>query len=146
MGFFDLYSGTDKIDLADVGAPGYHIEVRRFLSEEATIKVQRSSFGNAKLAPAGGITSDIQWGSFERAMVEQSVVAWNLDGPDGSVLPVKAENISKLPSVVFNKVFQHVNELNRPRTAEEQQAFRDSSGVGTEDGDGTTSNVTPISR
>lgn len=137
MGFLSAYSGTRKIDVGG----GYWIEVLECLPIMDKQRAEKALASSPRVDMSGNGTISLDTVAFHNAMVEASVVAWNLDDDNGQVWPlapdsVKRVNISRLPAPVFDQVWEVVNELNGPRETADKVRFPEP-GVGSDPaGDG----------
>lgn len=137
MGFLSAYSGTQKIDVGE----GYWIEVRECLSIIDKQRAEKALASSPKIDMTGNGTVSLDTVAFHNAMLEASIVGWNLDDDDSTVWAlapsnVKRDNIARLPAPVFDQVWQVVNDLNGPRERADQVRFPEPGIVGGPDGDG----------
>jgi hypothetical protein len=137
VGFLSAYSGTQKIDLGG----GYWIEVRECLSIVDKQRAEKALASSPKVDMSGNGTVSLDTVAFHNAMLEASIVAWNLDDDNGTVWAlapsnVKRDNIARLPAPVFDQVWQVVNDLNGPRERADQVRFPEPGVVGDQVGDG----------
>lgn len=127
-GFLDVagYGGTERIPLP----AGYWVDVRRSLSSPEYEPVQRLLGAGKQSLRADAPQVVIDPSGAMREMLFQSVVAWNLDDPDGTEWPLepdkaRRESISRLPNSVLQQVYGRCDELNGPRSGDEAVTFPD---------------------
>lgn len=145
MGFLSAYSGTRKIDVGG----GYWIEVRECLPIMDKQRAEKALAGAPRVDMAGNGTVDLDTVGFHNAMVEASIVAWNLDDDNGQVWllapdSVKRQNIARLPAPVFDQVWEVVNELNGPRETADKVRFPESGVGGDPVGDGGSAELEDV--
>lgn len=140
LAYEDLYDDTEIID---AGAGGeYWIRIKTSLTHDEKEradkhlhKVQGTLDDRGKMRSV--VAPDLE--NYQRAMVTNSIVAWNLDEDDGSLWQLspdsaKARNIGRLPSSVFSRVYDRVQELNQEDHQADKQ-FRSPVVGGDSDGD-----------
>jgi len=150
------YEGTHVIDLGDV-APGYTIEVKRYLSEAEAGFVETAMMGGKQRVEmnANRQFSDIDTRAGRVELVVQSLGSWNLDDPDGTVWPLdsgidtapkpgvnpyppgcpRRRSVARLPSPLFDLVWEQCNKLNEPRKGADAAQFPDPAVGGGPDGE-----------
>lgn len=138
MSFLSAYSGTKRVSLGDPSR-GYWVELREHVTVGAREAAERaltsSVIENGKLLSKPDVTQ------FRQLTVLAAIENWNLDD-DGQVWPVTLRNIQRLPGDIFDELWQHVNEMQTPRSAEERQQFPDGGVISDQDEDsGTTQSV-----
>lgn len=145
MGFLSAYSGTEKIDVGG----GYWIEVRKCLSIIDKQRAEKALASTPRVDMSGAGTITLDTAAFHNAMVEASIVAWNLDDDNGEVWAlspsnVKRDNIARLPGPVFDQVWEVVDDLNGPREAADKVRFPEPGVIGDPVGDGGSAVVTDV--
>lgn len=134
------YDGSHRIELGK----GYWIDVKKCLTSAEYQKVQNFLGQGRQPVKVGGdgtqmITVDVYAAQCE--MLNRSITAWNLTGPDGAEWPLEPEkerraSITRLPMAVVIKVYQECDKLNGPRKGADAVRFPDEPVGGDPDGDG----------
>jgi hypothetical protein len=125
-GFLSLYNQTERIEVAD----GYWVDIKTNLTTEEYEAAQRVLIGKVSMRGAAGIQSEPDTIAYQRALVSQSIVGWNLTDEADQPLPLEPEqaratSISRLPQSVFLAIYERVNASSAPRTTDEEISFRD---------------------
>lgn len=150
LAYQDLYDDTELIDAG--GGGEYWIKIKTSLTHDEKEradkhlhKVQGTLDDRGKMQSV--VAPDLE--NYQRAIVVNSIVAWNLDEDDGTLWQLspdsaKQRNVGRLPDRVFSRVFDRVQELNKEDRAEDKQ-FRPPVGGRDSDGDSGTADSSAIS-
>lgn len=136
MGFLSAYEGTERVPVPHPETDEYWVELRKYLlhgaTEKAALALQEMEMVAGRPQPAPNLRKSQD----ERLLA--SIVAWNIgDSPTGTPWPINLQSIKRLPEPVFDVLHAKVEELNRPRTKQEQAQFPAAdSGSDPESGDG----------
>jgi hypothetical protein len=123
MAFLDDYCDTRRVP---VGAPdrGYWVELRTTLLQGDKAAAERALI-SGRIRPGDGAEMNMDHVAYREKMLLASIVAWNLDDPDGTVWPVTLESVRRLPSLEFDRLAKLVDEMNAPPSKEETRQFPD---------------------
>lgn len=135
-GFMSAYDSTRRITIPHPDTE-YWVDLREHISLAAKDAADRLlANGKRVLDPrTNDVTVTQDMVAWRHALVLAHIKAWNLDDEQGRVWPVDAVHVKKLPSTVFDLLFQEVDELAAPLTREEQRRFPDVGVGGDPDGD-----------
>lgn len=162
-GFLDAtgYGGTTKIELGG----GYWAEVKNCLSTAEKEWVDNLLGGKQKVdVSVQRQYADLDIGGSRTEMVVQSLVAWNIDDPDGTVWPLDAggkfagrdgqnpyppncprrQSVARLPAPVKDQIWAKCDELDNPRQGREAADFPDPDVGGDPDGDAGAASAPPV--
>lgn len=157
------YDGTEKIPLGN----GYWAEVKKCLSaEEMTFVENVMGAGRQKIDVSNGGRqfAELDLRASWTEMVVQSLVAWNIDDPDGTPWSLDAggkfagrggenpyppncprrHSIARLPDPTFKAIWQKCDELNSPRSGREAADFPEPDERGDQDGDAGAAGPGPV--
>lgn len=133
MGFLSAYDGTQRIPIPHPDKD-YWVDLKKHLSlgatEKAASHLQRITMVDGKACPAPDVVKSQQ----ERVLA--AIVGWNLDDDNGTVWPVNAQSLRRLPDTVFDQLLAAVEASNAPATSEERRRFPDAGVGGDPNGDG----------
>jgi len=155
MGFLSVsgYEGTEKVDLGN----GYWCEVKRCLTSAEKARVDDLLGAKQRVDVAGKTQfAELDYSAMRTEMLVQSLVAWNLDDDNGDEWPLDAggkfagrgsenpwppgcprrQSVARLPSPVFDVIYEKCDELNSPRRGADAVSFPDPAVGGGPDGDG----------
>lgn len=121
MSFLTSYEGIHRIQLDTAG--DYYIDVREhvsFIDREAAEKaLSEMHVEGTRVTPSPDVMK------YRRLLVLAHVKEWNLDDEDGAVWPIDFECVGKLPDVVFDQVWKHIDTNSPKRDKAEQRRFPD---------------------
>lgn len=137
-GFLSAYEGTERVDLGR----GYWADVKKCLSSRESAAMEAAMGGTQQMdvrTKRQFVQINTRAGRVE--MVVASLVAWNLDEADGTPWPLepgkdRRASVDRLPSPVFDAIWQRCDTLNGPGSGDEQARFPDPAVGGDPDGDG----------
>lgn len=123
MGYKADYSSTERITLSN---PHYWVEIKQCLSRRDLKQAEKLLTDSTISVGSGGIKSaqmmpDVA--AYRDHMVTSSIVDWNLDGEDGTVLPISPESVQELSGEDWDKIWERVDALNGPAGPEERRRF-----------------------
>lgn len=127
-GFLSIYAQVERVELPDsvCTEPGFWIDLKVSLTTKDDADAQRALM-RPRMRSVDGVSStesDMDYGAFSKIRVLRSIVAWNLTDENERPLPVDESSIALLPQKVFAFIASRVNELNNPRTPQEESSFR----------------------
>lgn len=124
MPFFAAGLRVDRLDVPDM--PGYWVELKRESTFDDDIAIQKAilRFDVQASEPEGAsMTGDVDVGSSSLAYILRLLVAWNLDGPDGEIVPVSEQWVRALPGPVGQWLLREAVLRTRKRSEEEERPF-----------------------
>lgn len=137
IGYQAKTTGTERVTL--VSDPGYWVEILTEL-ERGALKEAEAALAKASVAADGeGNTAtslDPDVARYRDLMVRYSIVAWNLDGPDGRVLEVNPVNVDLLKGRDFDKIYNRIEALNKDMSDDDRKRFPGQGELSDRDGDG----------
>lgn len=136
MAFLDTYSDTRRVPVGDLGR-GYWVELREVLSQGGKQTAERALL-SGRIRPGEGAEMSMDHVGYRELMLLASIVAWNLDDPDGTIWPVTLESVQRLPGPEFERLAKLVDDMNAPPTTEERRQFPDASVSSDPDGERRT--------
>lgn len=136
MGFLSAYSGVETIDVGN----GYWVKVKTCLAAAEKQRAEKA-LGSPTIDNSGQRSATLSITDFATELVVASILDWNLDDDNGAVWglapdAVKRKNIARLPSPVFDQIYEVVNGLNSPQNPADRQRFPDGGVGGDPDGHG----------
>lgn len=122
MSFLSAYEGTETVPIPHPEIDGYWVKLRKSLLRGETRKsaeaLQEMEIVNGRPMPAPNVRKS------QDEKLLASIVAWNIgDTPDSIPWPIDMKSIDRLPDPIVEMLIAKVEELNRPRTKEEQAQF-----------------------
>jgi hypothetical protein len=120
VGFLSAYEGVRRVDLGR----GYWVDLVLHISQGSKEAAERAA-SKVKVSASGLTDVEPDVVAFRQLMILGHVHAWNLDDDNGRIWPVNIQSVRRLPGDVFEELWQVVNELTKPRTADEQKRFHD---------------------
>lgn len=123
MAFLDDYCDTRRVPVGDPDR-GYWVELRTTLLQGDKADAERSLL-SGRIRPGDGAEMSMDHVGYREKMLLASIVAWNLDDPDGTVWPVTLASVQRLPSLEFDRLAKLVDEMNAPASKEETRQFPD---------------------
>lgn len=158
-GFLSEYEGTEQIDLGG----GYWVEVKKCLSraEMAHMEAVMGGRQRVEVKEGGHQFAELDTGAGRTELVVWSLVAWNLDDPDGTIWPLdgvdkggrvtyppgclRRQSVGRLPGKVFDQIWKVCNTLNGQKEGPAAQAaFPGPDELGDPDGDGSAAGAGPV--
>jgi hypothetical protein len=142
-GFLANYAGEDTIELPD---GQYWVRVQRYLASEKMLEAEAHLVeSHVSYENGGTVQAKTNSKLYQQTLVLNAIIAWNLDEPDGTIWPIDLAHVQRLPSIVHEMLYKHVNENNNARVVKER-SFRGSNGVVAEARDGhATTGAAPVS-
>ena len=118
MSFLDTYSGTVPVKIDKK----YVVNIKKFLSN-SDYRAAQESLVKEQAVDSTGIKATVDTAAYTRTLVKKSIVSWNFDAEDGTILPINDATLDDLPQVVFNKVYAAIEVQNEERSPAEQANF-----------------------
>ena len=131
MAFLSAYSGTTTVYIGDQER-GYWVQLKDHINQGDREDSERAL---AKMSMVNGnsvLTPDVPL--FRQRLLLASIAAWNLDDENGNVWPLTIRSIQQLPNVVFDQLWEIVDNGVKERSPEEMRQFRDAGVSGDPDG------------
>lgn len=125
MGFLSAYEGVRRVDLGR----GYWVDLVLHISQGSKEAAERAA-SKVKVSASGLTDVEPDVVAFRQLMILGHVKEWNLDDDNGRIWPVSLASVKRLPGDVFEELWKVVNELTKPRDADEQKRFLDASDDG----------------
>lgn len=120
MGFLSAYSGTRRVYADPEGT--YWVDLREYVTQGEKQKAERALSQATLVGTSLQARPDIV--AFRELMVLASIAGWNLDDENGKIWPVTLERVRCLPAHFFDELYGIIDELNGPRSTEDQKSFR----------------------
>lgn len=142
MGFLSAYDGINRVVIGDPSR-GYWVDLREHVPHGGREKAERALVNMTVVDGKTSLAPDVT--EYRQLLLLASIAAWNLDDDNGVIWPITLENVLRLPGSVFDDLWKKIDETNAPRSAEENQQFRDGSVRSTADGDGSSADSGDVS-
>jgi|SRR6185437_3723357 hypothetical protein len=122
MSFLSAYEGITRVKVGPSGLD-YYIDVREHISyqerEAAEKALSDMKIEGSTVTPAPDVMK------YRQLLVLAHVKEWNIDDEDGSVWPIDAAHIGKLPGEVFDELWTLIDGKSKSRDKAEQRRFPD---------------------
>lgn len=133
MGFLSAYSGIRRVEIGDPDGK-YWVDLKEHLSQGSKEKGDKALQHMQVVGGKPQMSPDVV--EFRQQLVLASIDDWNIDDDNGTVWPISMVSVKRLPSTVFDDLWEIVNETNKPRSSEERRQFPAGDVGGDPDGDG----------
>jgi hypothetical protein len=133
-GFLSAYSGITRVEVGDPEGK-YWIDIRQHLSHGQQEAGERA-LANVVINEKGReVKPDTV--KYRQTLLLASIADWNLaDEDDGPIWPLNLQSVKRLPGVVFDQLWELIDESNGARTKAESRQFP-AGGVGGDPDGGT---------
>ena len=134
-GFLALFDEQRTITV-ERGDVKREVVIRRYLSQKDFNAAQEALLPtrllSAETNKTSRITSRVDSGGYNQTLLLKAIVSWTIDDASGSILPIDADSLQKLPQVIFRQILEEVLKDNNEEedSAEAQTKFRSGSDAG----------------
>lgn len=120
MSFLSAYSDVKRVPIGDPER-GYWVDLKEYVSQGDKEDAERALTAMVVNDGKAVVNPDVT--TYRQLTLVAAIAGWNLDD-NGVVWPVSLESVKRLPGVVFDELWKHVEESNAPRSKEDQLQFR----------------------